>query len=109
MTTFNGMRVKVTEMATAALSEDRWDWSGYRSPSRAKRRRRRSRVITREPACFQVSGELVIHPRLWDALKRQTQESIDPAASADGRFEATPGKPAERPMLASGKPDQAHG
>ncbi len=67
---FNGMRVRVTEMATAALPKDKWDWSGYRSPSRAKRRRHTSRVITREPACFQVDGELVMHPRLWDELKR---------------------------------------
>ncbi len=71
--TFNGMPVTVTETATAALPEDRWDWSRYRSPSRAKRRRDRSKVITREPACFQMQGRLVMHPRLWDALKKQTQ------------------------------------
>ena len=73
MQTFNGMQVTVTDTATAAIPENKWDWSGYRSPSRAKRRRHRSRIITREPACFQFQGRLVMHPRLWDELKRQSQ------------------------------------
>lgn len=72
MLTFNGMPVSVTEAATAALPKERWDYSQYRSPSRARRRRDMSKVVVREPACFQMQGKLVIHPRLWDALKKQT-------------------------------------
>ena len=71
--TYNGMEVTVTETATAAIPENKWDWSGYRSPSRAKRRRHRSRIITREPACFQMGHKLVMHPRLWDELKKMTK------------------------------------
>ena len=73
MQTFNGMQVTVTETATAAIPEDKLDWSVYRSPSRAKRRRDRSKLVMREPACFQLHGRLVMHPRLWDELKKQAQ------------------------------------
>lgn len=69
--TFNGMHVTVTETATAALPRERWDYSQYRSPSRARRRRDMRKVITHEPACFQMQGRLVMHPRLWDELRRQ--------------------------------------
>ena len=72
MQTFNGMPVTVTDTATAALPKERWDYSQYRSPSRARRRRDMSKVVVREPACFQMQGRLVIHPRLWSELKRQT-------------------------------------
>ena len=75
MQTFNGRRVRVTETATAALPVERWDWSLYRSPSRAKRRRDRSKVIVREPACFQINGELVMHPRLWAELQATREAS----------------------------------
>lgn len=74
MTTFNGMPVDVTDTATVALPEERWDYSRYRSPSRARRRRDRSMVIYREPACFEIAGRLIIHPRLWAALRKQTKE-----------------------------------
>lgn len=69
---FNGMQVDVTDVATTALPREQWDYSQYRSPSRARRRRDMSKVVTREPACFQVGRRLVMHPRLWDALKKQT-------------------------------------
>lgn len=72
MQTFNGMPVTITEDAMAALPEDKWDWSRYRSPSRARRRRDRRKVIKREPAAFQMQGRLIIHPRLWSELRRVT-------------------------------------
>lgn len=70
MQTFNGMQVTVTETAMATIPEEKWDWSAYRSPSRAKRRRDRNKIITKEPACFQMGGKLVMHPRLWDEVRR---------------------------------------
>lgn len=69
--TFNGMPVLVSDTATAALPEEKWDWSQYRSPSRARRRRDRSKVVTREPACYQTQGRFVMHPKLWDELCRR--------------------------------------
>ena len=70
LNTFNGMQVTVTEAATAELPPEKWDWSAYRSPGRAKRRRDRSKVITREPACYQAGRRLIMHPRLWAELQR---------------------------------------
>jgi len=75
MQTLNGMPVLVTESATAALPEARWDWSAYRSPSRARRRRDRTKVITREPACYQVQGRIIVHPRLWAAIKEEAKHT----------------------------------
>ncbi len=69
--TFNGMQVTLTGDATAELPPERWDWSAYRSPGRAKRRRDRSKVITREPACYQTGRKLIMHPRLWAELQKQ--------------------------------------
>ena len=69
MTYLNGMPVIVNPNATAAIPEERWDWSGYRSPSRAKRRRDRSKIKMREPACFQMGNKLVVHPVLWERLR----------------------------------------
>ena len=71
---YAGMPVTVTDTATSALPEAKWDWSLYRSPSRAKRRRDRRKVITREPACFQMQGRLIVHPRVWAEIQRQTKE-----------------------------------
>lgn len=69
---FNGMPVVVTDAATAKLPEAKWDWSRYRSPSRAKRRRHRAWVIKREPACWVTGGgTILIHPVLWDALREE--------------------------------------
>jgi hypothetical protein len=68
---FNGMPVTVSTHATAELPEERWNWSAYRSPSRAKRRRDRRKVITREPACFQMGGKLVMHPVLWAKIQQE--------------------------------------
>lgn len=73
MQTFNGMPVTVTEAATAELPRERWDYSQYRSPSRARRRRDTRKVITREPAIFQMQGRFVVHPRLWDQLRKQAK------------------------------------
>jgi len=86
MLTLNGMPVVVSDAATAALPRERWDWSGYRSPARAKRRRDRSRVITREPASYVLGGRLVIHPTLWRALVDDSQRSGEaaPAPRAPG-------------------------
>jgi len=72
--TLNGVPVVVTESATAALPVERWDWSAYRSPSRAKRRRDRRKVITREPACYQMEGKIVIHPRLWAEVRTLSKD-----------------------------------
>ncbi len=71
MLAYCGLRVTVTETATAAIPEDKWDWSRYRSPSRAKRRRHREWIVMREPACFQTATTLIIHPVLWDQLCKQ--------------------------------------
>lgn len=73
-----GMPVIVTDLATAELPSSQWDWSGCRSPSRARRRRDLRHVITREPACYQVRGALHVHPRLWREIQRQL--SADDAA-----------------------------
>jgi hypothetical protein len=68
---FNGIPVIVTEDATAEIPRERWDWSRYRSPSRAKRRRDFSRIVMREPAIFKMGDRLIMHPKMWDAIKAQ--------------------------------------
>lgn len=73
MATYNGLPVIVDHNATAPIPKEKWDWSRYRSPSRARRRRDRRKVITREPACFQINGKLVMHPALWERLTRPTE------------------------------------
>lgn len=75
MQSFNGIPVIVTDDATAELPRERWDWSRYRSPSRAKRRRDLSRVIMREPAVFKMGDRFIMHPKMWDALKREAAVS----------------------------------
>ncbi len=69
MAIFNGMRVDITHTAVAKLPEERWDWSAYRSPSRARRRRDCSKVVKTEPACFQVADKLICHPTIWERLR----------------------------------------
>lgn len=66
--TFCGMDVYVTETAIANIPPHKWDWSAYRSPSRAKRRRDRSKIRMQEPACFKMGRRLIIHPTLWAEL-----------------------------------------
>jgi hypothetical protein len=83
--TYNGMPVTVTETVTAALPEEKWDWSAYRSPSRARRRRDRRKVVTREPACFQLGNRIVMHPALWARLKAQLDANSNGLFRGDAR------------------------
>lgn len=72
--TYAGLRVIITENAMQ-YSED---WSGCRSPARARRREkqgRRQHVKRRSvPMAFVVDKSLVIHPHLFERLKKQVGE-----------------------------------
>lgn len=53
------------------LKPEDWDWSRYRSPSRAKRRRDYSRVIRTKPTWIQLDGRILAHPAIVAEVKRQ--------------------------------------
>lgn len=57
------------------------DWSGCRSPSRAKRREWRGFPQHvkryRKPACYEANGTLFIHPALARELRQTVKKRID--------------------------------
>lgn len=69
----------------ATLGEE-YDWSGCRSPSRARRRHRqghRTRLVVRpKPACFEAGGRMYIHPVLHAALKKRLAAQVDASIEA---------------------------
>ena len=63
------MRVVLSELAMRRVQ----DWSGCRSPSRARRRLAkgyRQRMVERDvPAAFMLQGALIVHPALMRLIE----------------------------------------
>jgi len=66
-----------------------FDWTGCRSPSRARRRYKQGhpqRVkITREPVVMMLGGQMFAHPDVIAELRRQT-ERLSNAGGGFGRL-----------------------
>lgn len=80
--TWGGLDVIVTPLATKRVE----DWSGVRSPGRARRRRKRgfrqNIVVTELPAAYQVAGKLIVHPDFWRSMKKKLARWEDDMATA---------------------------
>jgi hypothetical protein len=70
--------VIVTEYATSGYT---FDWSGCRSPSRAKRRHaqgHRTRLVVRPtPAAYEAGDKLYVHPAVYAAMKKRLAAQVD--------------------------------
>lgn len=54
------------------------DWSGCRSPSRAKRRHAKGILqrVRRVPACYMINGVMHIHPDMAKRLRAKLSDQI---------------------------------
>lgn len=71
MSTLFGIPIIASEHATMEVE----DWSGCRSPSRARRRLAQGHpqhmVKRREPCMYLIDGSYFAHPEVLDALRRR--------------------------------------
>jgi len=69
-TIFQGMKVVISELCVEDTPTSKLDYSAYRSPSRARRRRDKSKVPNlRMPVAYQVGLTLHVHPLVWEKMK----------------------------------------
>lgn len=74
--TINGMRVRTSELLTKGFYED---WSGVRSPARARRRMKKHRQNIRyiplpDPAVYVINNEMHMHPEVWRKLQHEIEK-----------------------------------
>lgn len=77
-------RIHVTPGAVRTIE----DWSGVRSPARARRRRakhpQRIRVQTNVPSILIVGGVMYLHPDRWTAFMKKQEQPLKADAFSSG-------------------------